>query len=993
MATYIQGLTDYIPQLQPFQPDYNFLGNMLQTKQSQFDAAHKQLDTMYGTLLNAPLSRDQNIQRRDSFFKSINQDIQRMSGLDLSLQQNQDSAMQVFKGFYEDKNMVKDMVWTKNFYNQVDKGQMLKSCPDPDKCGGSWWQGGDEELQNRLSDFKKATDQDAMNFANVSYTPHINVTEKAIKAAKDAGFSVKMDSVRGGYIVTTKNGEAMVSSLSDFYVSKFGSDPQVMAMYNAMAYNNRKKWVNENLANFGGNEDETNLQYVNNLLAEKPKLDKQLKGAELKGTYANNNKALIADHIKKNGVDPKVSQNVIDAYLGIDEDANITNGNTKLYKDAVNITNNIGINKGNVKAALANIDQLAAMAFLRRESHNAAQEYSNLTVEQEMKADPYSLASYSSQLSLRNSLAMADTNYKIWEKKEDYKDAKRKKLIMDIYGPDKLTPKPNTPGTGTDVITSASKDNSEFRAGLVDKMRESQSQMLENYVTMISAKNAGATDSKQKLYFQEAIKNTFAGTGLNIDNLLKGDKAEINKISSLGTPLLSNSFTMSKSYSNPYKGKGIGASDFFTKEFYEANAANIMEVDKNAMIFNHFEDQWKATGKDVAERVKANYSKDGVVDKKMGSLMDMYLDASKDIGYKPFTDEQITEAWQGKNPEVRQFLAKYATEFAKKHSKDFQSQAGVDQDPNSPTYGAEYTAFDAAKKYAYENSRKIFKDYSSNYDEFGQSYRKKAGMGKGSNALTSMAYGAMMDSDENLITQSRTKTALGFFQNYSALSDNPDVRIAFGDAKQIPSESDPKAKAIADAFYSELLSPSKATDDGRARGNWVGQRIAGDNADYVGFTFYPNELWAQKPSLRGAKNSGITGGGEYKDGITMFLPKNMVNNSFMEATTASPYDYEFETTNQLNLNAFNDVKAIVTKVGNRKQVELIATLINDKTGNPYIYKKTEIIGTTDLANQVIVDDWMPKLQVLQNMIDLDKNDATIKYGTKDIDALLNSQMQ
>jgi len=48
---------------------------------------------------------------------------------------------------------------------------------------------------------------------------------------------------------------------------------------------------------------------------------------------------------------------------------------------------------------------------------------------------------------------------------------------------------------------------------------------------------------------------------------------------------------------------------------------------------------------------------------------------------------------------------------------------------------------------------------------------------------------------------------------------------------------------------------------------------------------------------------------------------------------------------------------------------------------------------TYIANQVIVDDWMPKLQVLQNMIDLDKNDATIKYGTKDIDALLNSQMQ
>ena len=33
MATYLQGVTDYIPDYQPFQPDLNFYNNYLQTKQ------------------------------------------------------------------------------------------------------------------------------------------------------------------------------------------------------------------------------------------------------------------------------------------------------------------------------------------------------------------------------------------------------------------------------------------------------------------------------------------------------------------------------------------------------------------------------------------------------------------------------------------------------------------------------------------------------------------------------------------------------------------------------------------------------------------------------------------------------------------------------------------------------------------------------------------------------------------------------------------------
>ena len=92
MATYLPGMTDYIPQIQDFKPDFNFLGNVLQNKQSKYDAAHKQISGLYGSLLNAPLSRTDNIEKREEMFTAIDNDIKKLSGLDLSLQQNIDFA-------------------------------------------------------------------------------------------------------------------------------------------------------------------------------------------------------------------------------------------------------------------------------------------------------------------------------------------------------------------------------------------------------------------------------------------------------------------------------------------------------------------------------------------------------------------------------------------------------------------------------------------------------------------------------------------------------------------------------------------------------------------------------------------------------------------------------------------------------------------------------------------------------------------------------------
>ena len=127
MATYLQGVQDYIPQIQPAQPDFNFYNTVLATKQSQYDTNFKKLNKLYGQIYYADLTREGNVEKREKLVKDIDFNLKRIAGMDLSLEQNMTQATQLFKPFYEDKVLVKDMAWTKNYMNQRSRAEGMKN--------------------------------------------------------------------------------------------------------------------------------------------------------------------------------------------------------------------------------------------------------------------------------------------------------------------------------------------------------------------------------------------------------------------------------------------------------------------------------------------------------------------------------------------------------------------------------------------------------------------------------------------------------------------------------------------------------------------------------------------------------------------------------------------------------------------------------------------------------------------------------------------------
>jgi hypothetical protein len=388
MATYLPGMTDYIPEIQEFQPDFNFYAKSLQMSQSKYDANHDRLSNLYGSLLNSPMLREKNIEERDQFFKVIDQDIKKMSGMDLSKQQNVDSASAVFNQLLDNKSIVKDMVWTKNWQKQHQRADGFKNCVDPAKCGGAWWEDGVTALNYQAEEFKNATDDDAMNFGNAKFTPYQDVMGKAVKMAKDAGLSIKMDQKKGGYIITTKNGQALMKPLQDLFMGSLGKDPAIKDYYKTKAYVARKGWIQSKIPEYGSLEaaQQGYIDEITNQVA--PKMKREQDQLDFTTENATKEREILEEKIRTQGTTEDSS--LAQVYRDMVQEEAAYNSSLEESKEATGNLN-VGLSQRATRATLANIDAAVGAGYLTQDINNAAQTLAWKDAEQTMRVDPYAM--------------------------------------------------------------------------------------------------------------------------------------------------------------------------------------------------------------------------------------------------------------------------------------------------------------------------------------------------------------------------------------------------------------------------------------------------------------------------------------------------------------------------------------------------------------------------------------------------------------------------
>jgi len=136
MSTYLSGTPTFLPSVQPYEPNLQLYAGALQMKQTQYDTNRKKISNLYGSLLNSPLTRQSSMDARDEYFNTIDYEIKKLANVDLSLEQNVTQATKLFSGLYENENIIKDMMWTKNYQAEMDRAEGFRNCTDPEKCGG-----------------------------------------------------------------------------------------------------------------------------------------------------------------------------------------------------------------------------------------------------------------------------------------------------------------------------------------------------------------------------------------------------------------------------------------------------------------------------------------------------------------------------------------------------------------------------------------------------------------------------------------------------------------------------------------------------------------------------------------------------------------------------------------------------------------------------------------------------------------------------------------
>ena len=389
MATYLQGVTDYIPDIQPFQPDYNILTQALATKEAQYQQGYDQISNIYGTLLNSSMTHKENIERRDRYFTQIQNEIQKIAGLDLSKQDNVTAATQLFKPLIEDKYIHKDMAFTRSFETGMMQSQNYKNCVGDD-CDGSWWETGDLELQYKRQEFANANLDDTLGFGNLSYTPFHNAYKMAMDYAKDLGFEAEsvIMSPDGMYQITTTNGQQIVPNLAQYMMASVGNDPKVAATFQSQAYVDRKNYVAANAQQYGG-EEQAERQYFTEIFTAVEETNRMQQELLEQQTQAIDNKKKVVEENKKAGIDPNYDKDPEALLQGLDQQKQVVDANKKQINTIADLSNPSIIPNLPIDQLRRRVDSIIAGQSMQETLVTAASDYAMLTQKVDVKADEF----------------------------------------------------------------------------------------------------------------------------------------------------------------------------------------------------------------------------------------------------------------------------------------------------------------------------------------------------------------------------------------------------------------------------------------------------------------------------------------------------------------------------------------------------------------------------------------------------------------------------
>lgn len=249
MATYIPGVQSYMPDMKPFTPDYQFLGNILDVKTNRYNTNYKAINDLYSNVVYGNLSRNDTKEMRNHFAETLAPKLQQVSGMDLSVMQNAEAARAIFKPFFEDDLIVRDLVVTRQYMDEMGKANAMQSSPSKE-IRELYWDTGVKKLQYEMEDFINASAEDALSVKAPEYTPDADLYQRGKAYLEAQGYDVKIDYVDPAmpeWVVTKKNGELVTQqAMLDMQLALL-DDPLVQNAYYADAFVQSRDFANQGM--------------------------------------------------------------------------------------------------------------------------------------------------------------------------------------------------------------------------------------------------------------------------------------------------------------------------------------------------------------------------------------------------------------------------------------------------------------------------------------------------------------------------------------------------------------------------------------------------------------------------------------------------------------------------------------------------------------------------------------------------------------------------
>lgn len=405
MTAFLQGISQFVPEIQPYQPDLNFFSNMLQAKQYQYDQGYNRVNSIYAGLLNSPVLRNESAERRDQFFKDIEQKIQKISTMDLSLEQNVGAAAKIFQPLIDDKDINFDMGMTRIYQREMQKGERLKNTTDPKKLEemGMWWDGGSRALNYWAQDFSKTSAEDMYKMPRPEYVPYFNVAKMASDQLEKMKFPLGFQpfwSPDGRFIIQGKGGPAAMAPLYNYLLNIYGNDPRIAKVVQTEAYLQRKDYIAQNASTMG--EQTAESQYLNDILNQVNEQAKMLESnanTEVKVSKASTK--IVQDALENGDMfDPN---RALAEIMGINaEQAAVNEQAAQFHSETLKITNPEVLQASDFSSLRNRVDSAVAREILSSKLYNTARDYAELNKEIKIEADPYAKAAFENALERSN---------------------------------------------------------------------------------------------------------------------------------------------------------------------------------------------------------------------------------------------------------------------------------------------------------------------------------------------------------------------------------------------------------------------------------------------------------------------------------------------------------------------------------------------------------------------------------------------------------------